>query len=80
MHDHDDSPLLCQSYARPNTKHVSGQYPMTTTTMAYAKVAVICTAIEQGVMEFIRFRGEPPPGYTTPYSLQDLRPWIVSEI
>ncbi|KAG2357074.1 hypothetical protein BDR07DRAFT_1380366 [Suillus spraguei] len=38
---------------------------------ADAKVAVICTAIEQGAMEFIRFRGEPPPpGYTTPYSLQ----------
>ncbi|KAG2075717.1 hypothetical protein BDR04DRAFT_1091342 [Suillus decipiens] len=42
---------------------------------ADAKVAVICTAIEQGAMEFIRFRGEPPPpGYTTPYSLQTFNP------
>ncbi|KAG2157757.1 uncharacterized protein EDB93DRAFT_1124492 [Suillus bovinus] len=42
---------------------------------ADAKVAVICTAIEQGAMEFIRFRGEPPPlGYTTPYSLQTFDP------
>lgn len=42
---------------------------------ADAKVAVICTAIEQGAMEFIRFRGEPPPpGYTTPYSLQAFDP------
>ncbi|KAG1881147.1 hypothetical protein F4604DRAFT_465963 [Suillus subluteus] len=42
---------------------------------ADAKVAVICIAIEQGAMEFIRFRGEPPPpGYTTPYSLQTFDP------
>jgi hypothetical protein len=42
---------------------------------ADAKVAVICTAIEQGAMEFIRFRGgPPPPGYTTPYSLQTFDP------
>lgn len=42
---------------------------------ADAKVAVICTAIEQGAMEFIRFQGEPPPpGYTTPYSLQTFNP------
>lgn len=40
-----------------------------------AKVAVICIAIEQGAMEFIRFRGEPPPpGYTTPYSLETFDP------
>jgi hypothetical protein len=40
-----------------------------------AKVAVICIAIEQGAMEFIRFRGEPPPSnYTTPYSLQTFDP------
>ncbi|KAG1822163.1 hypothetical protein EV424DRAFT_1511375 [Suillus variegatus] len=42
---------------------------------ADAKVAVVCIAIEQGAMEFIRFRGEPPPpGYTTPYSLQTFDP------
>ncbi|KAG1770711.1 hypothetical protein EDD22DRAFT_948318 [Suillus occidentalis] len=40
-----------------------------------AKVAVICIAIEQGAMEFIRFRGgPPPPGYTTPYSLETFDP------
>ncbi|KAG1744954.1 uncharacterized protein EDB91DRAFT_1345827 [Suillus paluster] len=40
-----------------------------------AKAAVICTAIEQGAIEFLRFRGEPPPlGYTTPYSLQTYDP------
>jgi len=39
---------------------------------ADARVAVICTAVEQGAIEFIRFRGEPPPlGYTSPYSLQN---------
>ncbi|KAG0704119.1 hypothetical protein DFH29DRAFT_913781 [Suillus ampliporus] len=42
---------------------------------ADAKVAVICTAVEQGAIEFIRFRGEPSPlGYTTPYSLQNYDP------
>ncbi|KAG1808703.1 uncharacterized protein BJ212DRAFT_1590062 [Suillus subaureus] len=42
---------------------------------ADAKVAVICTAIEQGAMEFIRFRGKPlPSGYTTLYSLQTFGP------
>lgn len=42
---------------------------------ADAKVAVICTAIEQGAIEFIRFRGEPAPlGYTIPYSLQTFDP------
>ncbi|KAG1907855.1 uncharacterized protein F5891DRAFT_216949 [Suillus fuscotomentosus] len=42
---------------------------------ADAKVAVVCIAIEQRAMEFIRFRGEPPPpGYTTPYSLQTFDP------
>jgi hypothetical protein len=39
---------------------------------ADARVAAICTAIEEGAIEFIRFRGEPPPlGYTSPYSLQN---------
>ena len=42
---------------------------------ADARVAVICTAVEQGAIEFVRFRGEPPPlGYTSPYSLQNYVP------
>lgn len=42
---------------------------------ADARVAVICTAVKQGAIEFIRFRGEPPPlGYTSPYSLQNCVP------
>ncbi|KAI6001819.1 hypothetical protein EDD15DRAFT_2227665 [Pisolithus albus] len=37
-----------------------------------AKAAVIALAAEQGVIEFVRFRGRPPPpGYSSPYILQN---------
>lgn len=37
-----------------------------------AKAAVIALAAEQGVIEFVRFRGRPPPpGYCSPYILQN---------
>ncbi|KAI6127086.1 hypothetical protein F5141DRAFT_1085435 [Pisolithus sp. B1] len=37
-----------------------------------AKAAVIALAAEQGVIEFVRFRGRPPPpGYCSPYKLQN---------
>ncbi|KAI6012238.1 hypothetical protein EDC04DRAFT_741974 [Pisolithus marmoratus] len=39
---------------------------------ADAKAAVIALAAEQGVVEYVRFRGRPPPpGYCSPYKLQD---------
>ncbi|KAI6144341.1 hypothetical protein BKA82DRAFT_1003728 [Pisolithus tinctorius] len=39
---------------------------------ADAKAAVIALAAEQGVIEFVRFRGRPPPpGYCSPYKLQN---------
>jgi hypothetical protein len=42
---------------------------------ADAKVAVICHAAEQGVVEFVRFRGGiPPGGYTSPYVLHTYNP------
>ena len=42
---------------------------------ADAKVAVICHAAEQGVVEFVRFRGGPTPhGYASPYSLHTYNP------
>ena len=42
---------------------------------ADAKVAVICHAAEQGVVEFVRFRGGiPPGGYTSPYTLRTYNP------
>ena len=42
---------------------------------ADAKVAVICHAAEQGVVEFVRFWGGPPPdGYVSPYSLHSYNP------
>ncbi|KAF8552813.1 hypothetical protein OG21DRAFT_1415383, partial [Imleria badia] len=42
---------------------------------ADAKVAVICHAAEQGVVEFVRFRGgTPPDGYLSPYTLHTYNP------
>ncbi|KAH0835651.1 hypothetical protein J3R83DRAFT_9402 [Lanmaoa asiatica] len=42
---------------------------------ADAKVGVICHAAEQGVVEFVRFRGEAPPArYTSPYILYTYNP------
>ncbi|KAG6334574.1 hypothetical protein ID866_4511 [Astraeus odoratus] len=40
-----------------------------------AKAAVITLAAEQGVVEFVRFRGRPPPAdYISPYSLKSYDP------
>lgn len=42
---------------------------------ADAKVAVICHAAEQGVVEFVCFQGRTPPdGYTSPYILRTYNP------
>ncbi|EGN97416.1 hypothetical protein SERLA73DRAFT_75102 [Serpula lacrymans var. lacrymans S7.3] len=40
-------------------------------TKADAKIGVTCLAAEQGLIEYLRFRGEAPPlGYESPFSLQ----------
>ncbi|KAL4062794.1 hypothetical protein V8B97DRAFT_1994013 [Scleroderma yunnanense] len=42
---------------------------------ADARVAVIALAAEQGVVEFVRFRGRPPPaGYSSPFILRNYDP------
>ena len=42
---------------------------------ADAKVAVICHAAEQSVVEFVRYRGgTPPDGYVSPYTLRAYNP------
>lgn len=42
---------------------------------ADAKVGAICHAAEQGVVEFVRFRGGTPPGgYVSPYTLHTYSP------
>ncbi|KIM64482.1 hypothetical protein SCLCIDRAFT_115071 [Scleroderma citrinum Foug A] len=42
---------------------------------ADARVAVIAQAAEQGVIEFVRFRGRPPPaGYSSPFILRNYDP------
>jgi len=44
---------------------------------ADAKVAVICHAAEQGVVEFVRFQGgTPPDDYISPYTLSTYNPEV----
>ncbi|KAH7922432.1 hypothetical protein BV22DRAFT_1131453 [Leucogyrophana mollusca] len=44
-------------------------------TKADAKIGVICQAAEQGAIEFLRFRGEPPPlGYESPFLMKNYDP------
>lgn len=44
---------------------------------ADAKVAVICNAAEQGVVEFVHFQGgSPPDGYISPYTLDTYNPEV----
>ncbi|KAF8451951.1 hypothetical protein L210DRAFT_3626351 [Boletus edulis BED1] len=65
---------------RLSTLPASGQVQRYTVPSHYrskadAKVAVICHAAEQGVIEFVRFRGEiPPDGYISPFNLHTFNP------